>query len=171
MNMSGIPCGRGIRAFGVTLLFVALTVPVLAQPGELGGPPFDPRQVVERARNGRAVERRPGRRKLCGSSGHKLHQQPPVAVLQLLSRAPSALLFPGDTVHVNVSGKTLTANAASSAETLLSVNSDLEGTTFITPAGANTMTINGYKTSGRTAALANNEIRVGGVHELIVRKL
>jgi len=59
MNMSVIPYGRGIRAFGVTLLFVAFTVPVLAQPGELGGPPFDPRQVVERARAGRGMERRP----------------------------------------------------------------------------------------------------------------
>ena len=94
-----------------------------------------------------------------------------MAVLQLLSKAPTVLLFPGDTVHVNVSGKTLATSAALGTETLLSLNSDLEGTTFITPAGTNTMTINGYKTSGRTAALANNEIRVGGVHELIVRKL
>jgi hypothetical protein len=94
----------------------------------------------------------------------------PAAVLQHQSGTPTVLLFPGDTVHINASGKTLTASAASGTETLLSVSSDPEGATFITPAGASTISINGCKTSGRAAALANNEIRLG-THELVVRRL
>jgi hypothetical protein len=94
----------------------------------------------------------------------------PVAVLQHQSGTPTVLLFPGDTVHVSASGKKLTTSATFGAETLLTLSSDQEGATFITPAGASTISINGYKTSGRTAALANNEIRVG-THELVVRRL
>jgi hypothetical protein len=94
----------------------------------------------------------------------------PAAVLQHQSGTPTVLLFPGDAIHVNVAGRTLTTGATPTAETALTVHTDSAGATSIDPTGTQPLKINGRKPEGRTVALALNDIRIGK-HELVVRLL